>query len=74
MGLREPYCRCKPYHETVPCYRCDTCGELRNDTIGELVRKLDAVVKNHCGNEKLFCSTCTSARDLIARLKEGAKS
>lgn len=32
MAHAEPYCRCAPKGtRIVPCYRCETCGELRND-------------------------------------------
>jgi len=33
----------------------------------DLLAALKAVVENHCGNDKLFCSTCTPARDVIAK-------
>ncbi len=39
----------------------------------ELLAALKAVVANHCGNEKMFCSTCSPAREVIAKA-EGLKS
>jgi hypothetical protein len=32
-----------------------------------LLAALKAVIANHCGNEALFCSTCTPARAAIAK-------
>jgi len=33
----------------------------------DLLAALKAVVDNHCANDKLFCSTCTPARVVIAK-------
>lgn len=40
-----------------------------------LIAAIEAILKNHCNNDRLYCSTCTDARELIARLKTngGAK-
>lgn len=36
-----------------------------------LLDSLKRCVANHCGNEKLFCSTCTDARKAIKKAEEG---
>ena len=35
----------------------------------ELVAMIEAILKNHCSNERLFCSTCTDARALVQSIK-----
>lgn len=33
----------------------------------ELLAALKEVIANHCGNDKLFCGSCTDARRMIAK-------
>lgn len=44
--------------------------ESEQAVIEELVTSLRAVVNNHCSNPRLFCTTCTHARELLARVEE----
>ena len=50
MGLIERdicYCQNVEEKETVPCYRCDTCGKQRNDRLGWLEKELQEERERH---------------------------
>lgn len=42
--------------------------ELRGD-VEELTVALKSVLSNHCPNDKVFCSTCSLARTILADIK-----